>query len=371
MAKAKAAIVGFGHQGKRIGADLVALYELVEVTALCDVNPNAREAPARRQKWESFAYPPTVDFGEREPNFYTDWQEMLATEELDLLMVVTWTRDHAPMVIEAARQGVKAICCEKPIADSLHAAREMIDACEASGTTLAVNHSRRIWDGHILMKEAVQAGEIGELRHLWISCGGSRLGDLGIHFADWAMWFADSPTVEVTAWLDSLDLDKEPNPRDQEKKFGFRDPPGAIHLILENGVRAYVDISRNVAVPLIFEIVGTRGRACIEEELGRFKQWKIERRLEKRTLSGTLDYYGQLIRNSKLKPAEKLIDWGTPITKGVPLLLEGKSFCTGEDGYRALEAIVAAHFSHEQGHRPVRVGGKSPPWMMERVLPIA
>lgn len=366
--KAKAAIVGFGHQGKRIGSDLLELWDLVEVTALCDVNPNAREAPAHRQKWESFAYPPTVDFGERKPTFYTDWREMVSAEEIDLLMVVTWTKDHAPIVVEAANHGVKAIWCEKPITDSLQAAREMIDACKASGTTLAVNHSRRIWDGHILMREAIQNSEIGELRHLWISCGGARLGDLAIHFVDWAMWFADSPAMQVTGWLDPVD---EPNPRDQEQKHGFKDPPGAIHLRLENGVRAYIDLSRNLAIPLIFEIVGTRGRACIEEMEGKYNRWEIRRRPEKRSLAGTIDYYGKLVRNRKLKPPSKIIDWGSPITKGVPLLLEGKSFCDGEEAYRALEVLVAAHLSDEWDHASADLPIRNSRVALDRILPIA
>lgn len=311
-----------------------------------------------------------MDFGEQEPNFYTDWQEMLSKEELDLLMVVTWTRDHAPIIIEAANHGVKAIFCEKPLTDSLQSAREVIDACEKSGTTLAVNHSRRIWDGYILMREAIQSGEIGELRHIWISCGGARLGDLGIHFIDWAMWLADSPAIHVAGWLDPLNLVNEPNPRDQERRYGFRDAPGAVHLVLENGVRAYIDISRNVAVPLIFEIVGSRGRACIEEELGRCKQWKIERRLEKRHLVGTLDYYGRLVRNRKLKLSSKVIDRGSPITKGVPLLLQGESFCDGKEAYKSLEVLVAAHISHEWHNGPVDLPLTAKPHL-ERVLPIA
>lgn len=365
--KARTAIVGFGHQGKRIGADLLALWDIVEVTALCDVNPNAREAPARRQKWESFAYPPTVDFGEREPNFYTDWQEMLTKENLDLLMVVTWTRDHAPIVIEAASRGVKAIWCEKPIADSLQATRDMINACERSGTTLAVNHSRRIWDGHILMREAIRNGEIGELRHLWISCGGGRLGDLGIHFIDWMRWITGSEVVQVTAWMNPVD---EPNPRDQKGEYGFADPPGAMHLIFQNGVRGYIDISQGVALPLIFEIVGTRGRACIEEMEGKYNRWEIRRRPERRSLVGTIDYYGRLVRNRELKPPSKVIDWGSPITKGVPLLLQGESFCDGKEAYRALEALVAAHVAHKWHNDSIGLPLTAKPHL-EWVLPIA
>ena len=40
---------------------------------------------------------------------YTDYIEILETEEIDIVSVCTRPKLHAPIVIEAAKQGVKGI----------------------------------------------------------------------------------------------------------------------------------------------------------------------------------------------------------------------------------------------------------------------
>lgn len=94
---------------------------------------------------------------------YQDYRQMLAREELDIVCVATHPELHHEQVLTAAKAGVKAILCEKPMALSLDEADEMIQACEGSGTLLAINHQRR-WDPTVLKaKELVQSGSIGQL----------------------------------------------------------------------------------------------------------------------------------------------------------------------------------------------------------------
>eukprot|EP01046_Picozoa_sp_COSAG06_P072733 COSAG06_NODE_21415_length_757_cov_2.393617_1_plen_164_part_01 len=50
---------------------------------------------------------------------YADWEEMLAAEKPDIVGVATYTPQHAEMTIACARQGVKAVLCEKPVASFL------------------------------------------------------------------------------------------------------------------------------------------------------------------------------------------------------------------------------------------------------------
>ena len=64
------------------------------IVALTDINlDNARAFQA-------------MHGGER---IYTDYQEMLAREQLDIVSICTWPQHHAPMVIAAAEAGVKTI----------------------------------------------------------------------------------------------------------------------------------------------------------------------------------------------------------------------------------------------------------------------
>ena len=47
---------------------------------------------------------------------YTNWEEMLAQEALDIVNVATYAPVHAEITVACAKQGIRAIYCEKPIA---------------------------------------------------------------------------------------------------------------------------------------------------------------------------------------------------------------------------------------------------------------
>ena len=61
---------------------------------------------------------------------FTDFREMLQEAKPDVVSIGVWHSGHAPMTIAAAAAGgVKAILCEKPMADSLGAAADMLMVC--------------------------------------------------------------------------------------------------------------------------------------------------------------------------------------------------------------------------------------------------
>lgn len=49
-------------------------------------------------------------------NTYTDYREMLANENLDILVVATSDNRHTDIVVDGTEAGVKGILCEKPLA---------------------------------------------------------------------------------------------------------------------------------------------------------------------------------------------------------------------------------------------------------------
>ncbi len=75
-------------------------------------------------------------------NKYTDYKDMLAQENLDIVSICTPTDTHAQITIDCAEAGVRAIYCEKPMADTLEDCQRMIDACKANRTILQINHQR-------------------------------------------------------------------------------------------------------------------------------------------------------------------------------------------------------------------------------------
>ena len=96
------------------------------------------------------------------PTYYTDFGEMCEKEELDIVSITTWQSVRLEPTVAAAEAGVLGIITEKPMADSLGAARDMIAACEKSGTKLVVGHQRRFTPQNCEARRLIQEGAIGE-----------------------------------------------------------------------------------------------------------------------------------------------------------------------------------------------------------------
>ena len=96
------------------------------------------------------------------PTMYSDPEEMLQKESLDVISVCTWHGLHAPQTLMAAEYGAKAVLCEKPMAVSLDEADQMIAACRTSGTKLAIGHQRRFYPGWTEARQLVGEGVIGK-----------------------------------------------------------------------------------------------------------------------------------------------------------------------------------------------------------------
>lgn len=96
------------------------------------------------------------------PNTYTDYNEMLEKEALDIVSIPTWQGVRAEITVAAANAGVKGIIGEKPMSASLGEANEMIEACERNGAYLAIGHNGRFNATNTEVRRLVAAGAIGE-----------------------------------------------------------------------------------------------------------------------------------------------------------------------------------------------------------------
>ncbi len=148
----------------------------VEIYAVCDIVPENVQAFAERYGAEKV---------------YVDYREMLSQEKLDIVSICTWPALHAPMVEAAARAGVKAIHCEKPMADTFGAAKRMEAICDEMGVQLTINHQRRFVDTYIKAKELLDAGRIGDL--VRIEMEAPNLYDWGTHYVD-SMFYYNNET---------------------------------------------------------------------------------------------------------------------------------------------------------------------------------
>ncbi len=197
MSRLKVAFIGTGIQKGSPGSTGYGMayqhgdgYKLlpdeVEMVAACDLV---------KERADAFA----ANFGfERS---YTDYHQMLAEEEPDLVSVCTWPASHAAIVTDIASAGMRAIHCEKPIAQTWGDCKRTVAACDENGVKLTFNHMRRFGKPFRQAKALVDSGRIGELR--FIESGMGNLCDYGSHNFDMCGYFNDQTPCEwVMAQID-------------------------------------------------------------------------------------------------------------------------------------------------------------------------
>lgn len=132
---------------------------------------------------------------------YLDYREMLEKERLDVVSICTWMHLHEQMVLDTCGSGVRAIHCEKPMADTWGGAKRMAAAAEEAGVQLTFNHQRRYGEPFVMAKRMLEEGAIGELVRQ--ECGAGNLYDTGTHFIDMFSFFqGEVPAKWVLGQID-------------------------------------------------------------------------------------------------------------------------------------------------------------------------
>ncbi|NLC58993.1 MAG: Gfo/Idh/MocA family oxidoreductase [Armatimonadetes bacterium] len=132
---------------------------------------------------------------------YTDYREMLAKEKLDMVSICTWMHLHEPMVVDACQAGIKAIYCEKPMANTWGGARRMAAAAKQAGVQLTFNHQRRYGVAWTTAKKLLDEGAIGDLQRLEAEC--PNIYEFGTHSIDMLSFYNnETPAKWVIGQID-------------------------------------------------------------------------------------------------------------------------------------------------------------------------
>jgi predicted dehydrogenase len=178
----------------------------VEPAVVCGRDPQRAAAAAERLGWADHV---------------SDWRELVAREDIDVIDICTPGDSHAEIAIAALRAG-KHVLCEKPLANSVDEARAMAAAAEqariAGVRSLCGFNYRRV-PAIALLRRLVEDGRLGEIRHVravylqdWITdpeyplvwrlrrekAGSGALGDLGAHIIDLAHYLTGDRLTGVT-----------------------------------------------------------------------------------------------------------------------------------------------------------------------------
>ena len=164
----------------------------------------------------------------------TDWEKVIARDDIDVIDICTPGNLHLPMA-KAALEAGKHVICEKPLANTLAEARELLSvAANASQKTMVAFNYRRV-PAVALARQLIAEGRIGEIYHWravylqdWIidpdyplvwrlekdKAGSGPHGDLNAHIIDLALHLvgdidsvvgADTTFIEERPTLDAVD----------------------------------------------------------------------------------------------------------------------------------------------------------------------
>jgi len=101
-------------------------------------------------------------------NWYDNHKDMLANEELDLVYVAVPPKYHHSVTMDVIDKGVH-ILCEKPLANSVEEAKEMLEKAEQAGIIHAMNFPLNYSTPANSFNQLIKEGYIGKLRKLELS----------------------------------------------------------------------------------------------------------------------------------------------------------------------------------------------------------
>ncbi|MFC1904352.1 Gfo/Idh/MocA family protein [Chloroflexota bacterium] len=136
-----------------------------------------------------------------------DWEEIVARQDIETVIVCTPPNLHLPMCIAALNQG-RHVLCEKPLARNPEEAKRIVDAACENNVKLKCGFNLRHHPGIAQARAWLEQGIIGEPNFLrlrygiggrpgydkeWRAkvefSGGGQLMDQGMHALDLSRWF--------------------------------------------------------------------------------------------------------------------------------------------------------------------------------------
>jgi len=284
--------------------------------------------------------------------FVESYEDVCRHPEVDFVDLCTFPAFRLD-VVRACAAGGKPVQVQKPIATTVEAAREMVDAARAGGIILGVVSQHRFDRASMFLSSAIRAGRLGRLlqcdayvkwwrsdeyyarpvKGSWKTEGGGALINQAIHQVDLLLWFA-GPVREVYGmWqlgaahkIESEDL----------LNAMVRYANGATGVI-QAATALWPGYSERV------EIHGTKGSAIITGD--QLTTWDVKDDagdpppVSSGVASGSSDPMAISVESFE----RQFLDFGDAIRTG------RKPLVSGEEGFRALELVDAIYRSCRTG----------------------
>lgn len=321
-------------------------------------------ASARREHAEEVAHEFAI------PNVDSDWRTLVARDDLDLVTIVTPVVTHCEMTLAALAHG-KAVLCEKPMAMNTDEAKRMTDAARDAGVLALIDHELRFLPGRLKMRELLQRGEIGKVKHASIifradsradpnrpwnwwsdkTQGGGALGAIGSHVIDGFRWLLATEIDAVTCNLATHIRER----KDHHGKSRAVTTDDEANLLLRfNDSKTTEGATANVSMSMVeagrpehrLEIFGDRGALRVE---GDGELWRAN--------VSDREWKKVEVDRGELAPGMSENGWARGFTvfsqKIIDALSAGRTTVEGaatfEDGYRTQLVLDTARISNQSG----------------------
>lgn len=278
MSKLKVAVIGAGSISD-CHLQAYAGNPDVEIYAICDLNEERAKDIAKK-------YGAT--------RVFTDYRDLLAMPEIDSVSICTWNNSHAEISIAALDAG-KNVLCEKPLCQTVEEALAVEQAVKRSGKLLQVGFVRRYSDNAQILKQFIEAGELGDIYYAKASClrrlgnpggwfsdqersGGGPLIDIGVHIIDICWYLMGKPKVKSVSANVSNILGNRAHIRNlsfykaadyDASKNNVEDMANAM-IRFENGASLLIDVSFTLHAKsdeMSIKLYGDKGGAELEPEI--------------------------------------------------------------------------------------------------------
>lgn len=342
MKKIRFGIIGVGvignlHASYLLGGEV----QDAELTAVCDI-----EAEQLNKFEEKYG---------KNIKKYDDYKDMIASKEIDAVIISTPHYAHVPIAIDCFQAGLNVLC-EKPAAVYSKAVLEMNEAARKSQKVFSVMFCLRTNPCFIKIKEMIESGELGSLKRInWIATDWYRPQAYHDSSSWRSSWKGEGGGLIINQCPHNLDL--------WQWMFGmpseltaFADFGKYYNIEVEDDVTVYMRYPNGVTGIFVastgetpgsnrLEIAGTRGQLILENNVLTFKRTCIDEREFNASFKGpgfsNPEIWECRIPCEALKtPHQKITqNFVNAILKDEPLIVPG------EEGINEMNLSNAIHMS--------------------------
>ena len=297
----KVGVIGLGSMGKN-HVRVYSEFPDVELVGVADVDYGLAQSLAERYHTKPF-------------NDYKD----LLRQGLDAVSIAVPTSQHCKVAVEAAHAGVN-ILVEKPIAETVETAKEIIKAAEKNNLKLMVGHIERFNPAISAIKKEMEGVEISLIEITRIGPMPPRINDVGV-------------TIDLATH--DIDLIRYLTNSEFKKIHGFTSRNVARHediavsiFEMVNGVLARVTVNWLTPYKVRDIIITSRGKLI--------KSSLIDQKVTE---------YSEYRENGSYLVREIEVPWDEPLKLELRSFIDavqnnGPLLITGEDGLKAIEVAI-------------------------------